>query len=275
MAQRPIVLSLTSIPPRFQNLTRKFRAIERQSIKPDYVELNIPDHYRRFPGEVPSLPPLPDWVSIKRCPIDYGPATKILPTAERWRGTGADILLCDDDRLPDCNWIQRFATARKSRPHDIITERGWNIDERFGLKKTGPEFPRGELNPGRGRILSYRLKRIASLGFWHPPRQVVKTAGYVDIFEGFLGALVPDGAFPAKVSDIPDIVWTVDDVWLSGMAYANGTKVWLHNLPRPVHSDGRYDRIAPLKTFVENGQGRTDADRLAVEILRQEHGAWP
>ncbi|MFY8147512.1 MAG: hypothetical protein ACOVME_13030, partial [Rhodobacter sp.] len=48
---------------------------------------------RRFPGAVPSLPPLHEWVDVIHCDDDLGPATKVLPAAARWRGTETDLLL--------------------------------------------------------------------------------------------------------------------------------------------------------------------------------------
>lgn len=275
MPERPIILTLTTIPPRFSNLPRKFHAIQAQTRKPDYVELNIPEHYRRFPGEVPSLPALPDWVSIRRCRTDYGPATKVLPTVERWRNLEADLLLCDDDRIPDKHWVDRLASVRQHRPNDIITERGWNIEERFGIKRAAPEGPRARLALRQGRTLSYRLKRLLSLTLYHPSRRLFAIPGYVDIFEGFLGALIPSGAFPSAAFQIPDVIWTVDDVWLSGMAYLKGTKVWAHDIARPVYSDSRFDRIASLRDFVEDGYSRTGADKMAVEYLRKKYNVWP
>lgn len=273
--QRAVVLTLTSVPPRFSNLPRKFRAIEDQTEKPDRVELNIPETYRRFPGEIPSLPELPDWVEVRRCATDFGPATKVLPTVERWRGHNVDLLVCDDDRIPDARWIERLKAARRDRPDDIITERGWNIEERFGIRRTDPDRPRAKPAPRHGRTLSYRLKRIASLNTWHPPRRLFEQPGYVDIFEGFLGAMIPAGAIPPEAFDIPDIIWTVDDVWLSGQAHVNGTRVWAHAIPRPVYPDARVDKLASLRDFVHHGHGRQDADRYAVEYLRENLGAWP
>lgn len=275
MRKKQIVVTLTSIPPRYANLPRKFASLEKQSERPDRVELHIPKTYRRFPGERPQLPPLPDWVEVIEGDTDYGPATKVLPAALRWRGKRTDLLICDDDRLQDRDWVARFATGRKTRPEDILCERGWNIAERFSLERTRPDLPRAEPDPRWGRTLAYRLKRLASLTLWHPPRQLYASAGHVDIFEGFLGALVPAEAFADKAYEIPDIVWTVDDVWLSGMAYANGVKVWANALPRPVYSDSRFDRIAALRDHVEKGVGRSDADHFAVEHLRQVYGVWP
>ena len=85
------------------------------------LNLNIPQNYRRFPGELPTLPALPDWVSVKFCEVDYGPASKVLPTVERWRHKEADFLICDDDCVHDFAWIERLAKTRQERPDDIIT----------------------------------------------------------------------------------------------------------------------------------------------------------
>ena len=275
MQRKPIVLTLTSIPPRFANLPRKFKALEKQTQKPDFVELNIPKAYRRFPGELPVLPTLPDWVSVKYCEVDYGPASKVLPTAERWRTKEADLLVCDDDRLPDHRWIERIAKTRAERPDDIITERGWNINERFGNIRTDLDLPRAIHDLTGGRSVAYRFKRAISFGTLHPPRKLFRHSGYIDIFEGFLGVLIPSAALPPAAYDIPEIIWTVDDVWLSGMAYHNGVKVWAHNTPRPVFSDGYYDKLSSLRDFTHVEYNRERADRYAVDYLRNTYGIWP
>jgi len=274
-SKRRIVLTLTSIPPRFSNLPRKFREIYTQSVLPDRIELNIPDHYRRFPGEVPSLPELPEWVEVRRCRTDYGPATKVLPAVERWRGSETDLLVTDDDRAQDRQWVERLCTSRSERPHDIISERGWEISQRFLIERQQPDLPRVRWSKAKGRTAGYRLKRLLSLGQYHPPRRLVAEPGYVDVFEGFLGALVPASAIPEMAFDIPDVVWMVDDVWLSGQAHAAGTRVWTHGTPRPVYSDGRVDKIAALRDYSSEGHGRESADRHAVELLRSKYGAWP
>lgn len=113
-----------------------------------------------------------------------------------------------------------------------------------------------------------------SLGQWHPDRQLFQEPGYVDVFERFLGALVPAQAILTKAFEIPDIVWTVDDVWLSGMAYLNGTNVWAHDTARPVYSDGVFDKVSSLRNFVHSGYGLDDADEFAIEYPRREHEVW-
>lgn len=275
MPSRQIVVTLTSIPPRYQNLPRKLASIGRQTVRPDRVELHLPRAYRRFPGERPALPALPDWVEVVETDTDLGPATKVLPAAARWRGTATDLLLCDDDRLQDRHWISRFVAGRAERPDDIICERGWSITERMGIPRAAPDLPRAVLAPDRGRTPAYRLQRILSLTLYHPPRRIYAQSGHAEVFEGFLGALVPPDAFPDQAWTIPDVVWTVDDVWLSGMAWLGGTKVWVNGLPRPVFSNTRFDKVAALTDHVEQGINRDRADRLAVDHLRTEYGVWP
>jgi hypothetical protein len=272
--QRPIVVSLTAIPGRYPRLPAKVASLLRQSVKPYRIELYIPKQYRRFPSPLPSIPELPKEVTVINVEKDFGPATKLLPALERWQGKEVDILICDDDRLQDHNWVKRFSDTRKERPNDIVCDRGWNIDERFELMQSNPLTPRALLAPTRGRTFSYRLKRLLSFGLHHPDRAVFASSGYVDIFEGFLGALIPAGALPPEAWNIPDILWTVDDVWLSGMAKLNGVGIWAHSYPRPVYSNGKWDKIDDLSSWVEQGVDRSSADRMCVEFMRSQYQVW-
>lgn len=272
---KQIIVTLTTVPPRFANLGAKFKSLENQTVRPDRVQLTIPKVYRRFPGERPSLPKLPDWVEVFESDIDYGPATKILPAARRWAGSSVDLLVCDDDRLQDKRWLSRFKETRAARPDDIVCERGWNIQDRFEIGQAKPKMPRAKQDGKAGRTFQYRLKRICSLNLLHPPRQVYLNPGYVDVFEGFLGALIPNHAIPQEAYNIPEIIWTVDDVWLSGMAATNDVYVWAHDMKRPVYSDTKIDRVAALRNHVEHGINRSSADKLAVEHLRRAFGVWP
>jgi UDPglucose 6-dehydrogenase len=81
--------------------------------------------------------------------------------------------------------------------------------------------------------------------------------------------------FNEAAYSIPEIIWTVDDVWLSGMAYSNGVKVWAHDMPRPVYSDGYYDKLASLRNFTHAKYNRESADRYAVDYLRSVYNVWP
>ena len=276
----PFLMSLktiacfTSIPPRYGMIERRVKNILNQREKVDGIEIYLPLNYRRFNGERPTLPVFPEIVKIIDVEFDYGPATKILPAAQRWHGQAVDLLVCDDDRIADSRWTERLMATRSERPNDIIAERGWNIYDRFGYDQKAPSLPRVVLNKNGGRTKSYRIKRALSMGLYHPPRKIYETSGYVDVFEGFLGALVPAKAIPKIAYNIPDIIWTVDDVWISGTAKSNGFKTWAHSYPRPVFSDSKFDRIHALKDLVHSGVDREGADRHAVDYCRGTFGVW-
>jgi len=274
--RRPIVVTFTSIPPRFPNLGRKIASLARQSVQPDGVEIYLPRRYRRFPDHprgLPALGRLPDWVELVEVEEDLGPATKVLPAARRSRGREVDLLLCDDDRPEDPGWIARFAAARLARPHDIVCEMGWNLDE-LGIHPQEPVHPRARVCPRQGKSAGYRMQRLLSLGLYQPPVRRYASGGYADVFMGVHGAMVPPNAFPDLAWNIPELLWTVDDVWLSGMADLNGCKVWVNDARRPLRKDGRYDRRSALKDFVCDGAGRSTANRRCVEYLRSHHGVW-
>lgn len=265
---------MTSIPPRFPNLLAKVESLLDQTVVPEAIQIYIPKNYRRFPDVSLELPKLPSKVEVIRVDEDLGPATKVLYAAGAYRDQNIDLLLCDDDRNQDRGWVERFAAARYERPDDLICEEGWNLEDRLGLKRYSQEQPRAIRNPKRGKNLRYSLTRAVTLGLRAIHRKVYDHSGYVDVFEGYLGALVPSGAFHQDAWKIPEIVWTVDDVWLSGMAAANGVKVWLNAVSRPYLRDSKFGAVDALKNYSTHGVGRLEADRYCAELLREKYRIW-
>ena len=124
-----MIISITTIPPRMPFLPAFFANLSRQRLKPDVIELYVAKSYRRFPGEVPALPALPDWVKVVTLDADMGPATKVLPAARAWRGKDVDILFGDDDRRYDPLWTTRFAAMRTRVKDEVICETGTLLPE--------------------------------------------------------------------------------------------------------------------------------------------------
>ncbi len=274
MKVRPIVVTLTSIPPRFENLSRKLASLERQTVKPDFIELYLAKTYRRFPGPRPALPPLPASVRVIEVEHDLGPATKVLPACQRWQNEDVDLLLCDDDRAEDPDWVERFARARHERPDDIICEAGWAVDSVSPHPRTELDLPRVQVSPHLGKNFAYRLKRLLTLQLYTPKIHIYSQSGYVDVFMGVYGAMMSPRVFHSDAWAIPDILWTVDDVWLSGMARANGIKVWVNAVARTMPRDRRFDRTSALKDHVEQGVDRDGANRMCIDYLRDRYGIW-
>ena len=268
-----MILTCTSIPPRLKYLPKFFRKLERQRLKPDAVELYLGRRYRRFPGEVPAPPPLPEWVKVVWVDDDLGPATKVLPATRAWRGKEVDLLYCDDDRVYDRNWTTRFAEARRAGSRDALCESGLQLSM-VGLqvvsKRPGPrpiELPHS-VN------VRYRLKRNLSLGLYHPHRRKYDSPGYVDIAEGFGGVMVKPDWFDDEAFEIPDILWTVDDVWLSGHLARRGIAIATTRDPLRSHPMTGRHLPAQLTRHVEEGVGRAEANKACAEYFQKTYGIW-
>lgn len=104
------VISLTTIPPRLPELQRTLESLDRQAV--DAVYLNIPDYCLKTQSPYH----LPDWLVDKQwqklvvhyCNVDYGPATKIIPTLEIERSPDTQILICDDDHWYEDDWSNDY-----------------------------------------------------------------------------------------------------------------------------------------------------------------------
>lgn len=268
-----LIVTFTSIPPRFPHLGGLFDALAAQLDRPDRVEMYLPPSYRRFPGDRPALPPLPDWVEVIEVEEDLGPATKVLPAIERWRGKDVDLLYCDDDRAYDTGWVARMRAARARLPGVAICEHGMNIDAVGDFTRKKAPQPRAERN---------RLTEKDELESWASPdhvpspeaRQVFTREGHIDIMEGYRGVLVRPDTFHPDVFRRPDLIWTVDDIWLSGMATLQGTRIWATAPMLPPLVLGETDRISPLFQHREQGMGRHTLNWIAVTWFRETYGIW-
>jgi hypothetical protein len=267
-----MIITCTTIPPRMKFLPGFFANLGRQKHRPEAVELYVSYSYRRFPGQVPSLPSLPSWVTVHWIEEDYGPATKILPAAKRWQGKDVDLLLCDDDRLYDKNWAGRFASARAKYPAFALCEKG--------LSRETAGLPPADEVPGRPRPKPYTLsiaRRMAwryGLGVFFPNRRAYDSSGFVDVFEGFCGCLVKPGWFDDAVYDIPEILWTVDDIWLSGHLTRRGIAIRTTDAPLISAPFRMSERNNPLYDHVEQGADRFEANRRCAAYFQKTYGIW-
>jgi hypothetical protein len=261
-----LIITLSTIPPRFSYLRPTLNALLRQEIQAEEIIVYIPERYRRFPDWDGLRPDVPKGVSIRRTPIDLGPATKVLPAVREFSGRDVDILFCDDDVIYDRKWTRRFAELREKMPRTCIAEAGKEIQSiTFRAPDRSPRMHRGR------RSLRYQLSSLIK----HRRRLVSKylESGYCDILLGVGGAMVRPDFFTEAAFDIPDILWTVDDFWLSGQLEINNIAIWL-NADAPRRRERRSRRIAALKNMVHAGHDRNDANRAGVDYFRKTYGIW-
>ncbi|SHI58611.1 hypothetical protein SAMN05444000_10230 [Shimia gijangensis] len=275
-----LIATLSSIPPRFAKIGATLECLKRQSVPFDRIILYIPKNYARFPNWDGRLPDVPNGVQIRRCETDLGPATKVLPAVRDFAGQNVQLLLCDDDRAYTPEWSTRLLRASQTKPKAAVAALGLHSEWVDGASTQRSLKPRAIR---RWRItdvefqLRFFAKQIAAGRSWRdvqaPHRRVFCRSGYVDIFEGCGGVLLRPEMFDDLAFDIPDLAWSVDDVWLSGMLARQGVPIWVPaNMYEPDHTEAEV--FDPLVTSSVGGNDRNSANRAAVAYLRKTYGIW-
>ena len=275
-----LIVSLSSIPTRFDKLGPTLDCLLKQTAKIDRIILYIPESYRRFPDWDGVLPEVPEGVEIHRVPRDMGPATKVLYAARDFRGQDVDLLLCDDDRRYKPGWAQEFLDARADHPDDCIAIAGFEADRYGQSRMLNRPQPRA-VRSSRTWDLKFQAKMVWEFLFppverkylREPTRPMFKRSGYVDCFEGFGGALMKPDFFDDSAFDIPEVIWAVDDVWLSGCLAVKGVRIWaLADVHDTQHTPaGVYDALH--KATIE-GADRDDANSACIKHFQDVHGVW-
>ena len=265
-----LIISLTTIPPRFKVIHETLESLISQSAAVEAVHLYLPHRYRRFEYLKTDVPNFPAGISVRYIDTDFGPGTKVLPAIREYRGQDVKILFCDDDKVYDADWAQRFLAASKAHPECCIVEEGGHVCDYSSHTFTGTLQPRSKR---RVKDHKYRMKRLLTMGAWKPRKAL--SSGYVDILEGWGGVLVRPEFFSDAAFDIPDILWTVDDIWLSGQLAINNIPIWL-NADGEIRTKGNSDEIrdASLRKFVYKGHGRSAANQLCIDYFRDKYRIW-
>lgn len=276
------IISLSTIPPRFGHIGATLASLLAQKARPEAIRLYIPRRYRRFADYDGSLPAVPDGVTIVRVDDDLGPATKVLYAARDLRGQAVDILYCDDDRcyLPD--WSSRLLRARAARPDDAVAAGGRSLAS-LNLPDYHPKpHPQAVLAPSgkdqmgfQLRWLWMSLRRLAGTPITlSAPFKTIDRSGYVDVAQGFAGVAIRPDFLDDPAFDIPPVLWSVDDIWLSGEMARLGVRIWAEagaNRSRAVLAAGS---TRPLFKAVIEGANRDDANLACALHMQRTYGIW-
>jgi len=104
------IISLTSIPPRFDGLGPVLESLLAQGA--DAVVLALPQRFRRFDG-VFAPPAVPRGVEVIVAEEDFGPACKLLPAQTAFGDE--TIVICDDDCLYQPGWLAALVADHNGR----------------------------------------------------------------------------------------------------------------------------------------------------------------
>lgn len=274
------IISLSTIPPRFPYLLPTLKRLLNQSVKAEHIIVFIPHSYRRFPDWDGVLPEVPDGVEIRRCEKDYGPATKILPALKQFAGQDIDILFCDDDMKYRRTWAAGFLRQRKKQPEACLALCAHEAMTSPWEERTDKSFARAYRNWRITDVENYIREGIQwfKINVLNYPtiflgRRVYLSGGHEDIFDGFAGVMVRPHFFDEDTFDIPEIMWSVDDYWLSGQAMKNGHPVWV--LPRQMEpSSFPVYKTDALHEAVLDGVNREAANLHTLQYFQEKFGVW-
>ena len=217
---------------------------------------------------------------VKIVEEDYGPATKILPCAKLYRGTQTRIVYCDDDRFADWSWLESLSNAAIKRKNDVIVSSGMQL-EKYGVECKKPNFQPRAVDRVIKNDAVYRYARLQQKFFEIIKRKKLpklnrsyyERSGYVDIAMGVGGVSVNPSFFDDACYDIPDVLWTVDDIWLSASYARQGIGIWADEIVK-MPTGTAASNIADLASSIIEGKGRNAADQYAISYIQETFDVW-
>jgi len=131
--QEKFCISLSSIPSRFQSVKEVINSLNRQTIRPNNIFLNIPFSYERFP-EIKDVnidifkDIKDDNFKIIRCK-DYGPGTKLLGSISLFKNFDYVILVDDDHTYHPrmCEILNKHFRFNKEQAYSFFTVKIYDL----------------------------------------------------------------------------------------------------------------------------------------------------
>ncbi|MDA9369021.1 hypothetical protein N9R41_00310 [bacterium] len=278
MSQK-VIISISTIPPRFELLGEALNSLLNQKRRADEIHVYIPRIYRRFPRHSFALPNVPNGISIKVVEEDYGPATKILPCVLENKNSDIRIVYGDDDRFADIRWLDEILTASRERPNAVIASQGMTLSD-YGLSASEILLPQAKKMQvwNNHRYLFSRINQKLTELFTgkklrKPGRSKYKKSGYVDFALGMGGVSVKPEFFDNECFKIPKMLWTVDDIWLSGCFKRQKINIWADKkIHVPIETNAGL--FSPLVFSNIEGKNRKQADMECINYMSKKYGIW-
>lgn len=230
----PLIVSLTSYPPRFAALAASLKCLLTQSVRPDLVVLWVAHQdAASLPSDVLALRRA--GLRIERC-AELGPHKKLVPARTLW--PHAFIATADDDVYYARDWLAELIAAWVPGRREIPCHRAHRVKlTSAGLPASYAHW-RFEAPPGPASPLTFPT---GVGGVLYPPKSLHPDAGNTTLLE----ALAP----------------TSDDAWVYWMARRQGwmfrrisrrrfvcwpgtQHVALQNANAPVNNDLQIARLA-------------------------------
>jgi hypothetical protein len=120
-----VVISLTTLPDRYNTLYKTLQSLHNQLQKPDVIYLTLPLRAKRLNQEYPTLPKhIAELCTVVRCDTDYGPICKIYGALVSESHPNTIIITVDDDVIYPSNFVKKMVEKSMLKPKAAITGAG-------------------------------------------------------------------------------------------------------------------------------------------------------
>jgi hypothetical protein len=242
-----VIVSLSTLPDRINNLEPTLRCLLEQTRAPDEIVVAVPRFSNRqqreyvvprYLGKIPGL-------RILRCEQDWGPATKFIPVVqEELAASRADtlIMVVDDDRIYPRDALETYLHYHAQLPDAALCFRGALIP----------------------RSLVWFWPKIMRANQIREPKPVA-------IITGTASYLVQPRFFDSALWDYtgaPQSAFYMDDIWISGRLDRRGVKKYVVPASAMMRAV-RAQRGTMMLSEVPNGAVRSN-----TEVINFFRDSW-
>jgi hypothetical protein len=198
-----VIVSLSTVPDRINNLRPTIRSLLRQTRPPDEIVLAIPEFSVREqrPYVVPKYISRLSRVRILRCNKDWGPATKFIPVVQEELAAGRTntlIMVVDDDRVYPRDALETYIYYSAKLPDAALCFRGAPMPQSMDWRNAKMTYANELREPQRVAVITGCGSYLIQPRFFDESLWDYSTA--------------PRGAF------------YMDDIWISGWLSRRGVE---------------------------------------------------
>jgi hypothetical protein len=243
---RRVIVSLSTVPDRINNLGPTIRSLLEQTHPPDEIVLAIPQFSIREqrPYVVPKYISRLPRVRVLRCPEDWGPATKFIGAIQDELAAGREntlIMVVDDDRVYPRDALGTYLYYSEQLPNAALCFRGAAMPSSLDWDDA-------------------RMIRASELRQPQPVAVITGCGSYL-IQPRFFDESLWD------YSRAPSVAFYIDDIWISAWLSRSGVKRYVVPASAMMRSVFRQRRTVSLNKIHER-------QKLNNEIIAFFRETW-
>jgi hypothetical protein len=243
---RRVIVSLSTVPDRINNLRQTIRSLLEQTHPPDEIVLAIPQFSIREqrPYVVPKYISRLPRVRVLRCPEDWGPATKFIGAIQDELAAGREntlIMVVDDDRVYPRDALETYLYYSEQLPNAALCFRGAAMPSSLDWDDA-------------------KMIRASELRQPQPVAVITGCGSYL-IQPRFFDESLWD------YSRAPSVAFYIDDIWISAWLSRGGVKRYVVPASAMMRSVFRQRRTVSLNKI----HGRQKLNNETIAFFRD---AW-